>query len=81
MQTPDGMGADRYNERQNMREAAHEPPSFNYDVVAVHPETEEHLCVTDSTYSEEEAERIRDRNNNQRKRAMDREFIVVERDE
>ena len=56
MVTPDGMGADRYNERQNMKEARHvkEP---NYDVIAVDEEGNE-LYVTDSTDTEEAAEEI-----------------------
>jgi len=54
MVTPDGMGADRYNERQNMKEARHvkEP---NYDVIAVDEEGNE-LYETDSADTEEAAE-------------------------
>ena len=56
MVTPDGMGADRYNERQNMKEARHvkEP---NYDVIAEDDEGNE-LYVTDSADTEEAAREI-----------------------
>lgn len=34
--TPDGMGADRHRERQNMKRASRDPaPAFTHDVVAV----------------------------------------------
>lgn len=48
---PDGMGADRYNERQNMR-AAREEPGFTHDVVAV-DESGEVLFETESLYPNE----------------------------
>ena len=53
MVTPDGMGADRYNERQNMKEARHvkEP---NYDVIAEDDEGNE-LYVTESADTKEAA--------------------------
>ena len=64
MVTPDGMGADRYNERQTMKEARHvkEP---NYEVIAEDNEGNE-LYVTDSADSEETAREIAAELNNSR---------------
>ena len=54
MVTPDGMGADRYNERQNMKEAQHFDPLFKYDVIAVDFDGNK-LYETESCATEEEA--------------------------
>lgn len=54
MMTPDGMGADRYNERQHMAEMRHEP-SASHDIVAVDRDGET-LYVAESAWTEEAAE-------------------------
>lgn len=52
--TPDGMGADRHRERQNMQEAAHGTPEPKFDVIAEDDDGEE-LYETESAWTEEEA--------------------------
>ena len=54
MNSPDGMGADSYNERQNMQEARAATPEPAYDVIAEDFDGEE-LYETDSAWTEEEA--------------------------
>lgn len=57
MHTPDGMGADRYRERQNMREATREPRRPLWEVVAVDDEGNI-LYGTEFATSEKEAQNI-----------------------
>jgi len=58
--TPDGMGADRYRERQNMRAANQsERASPSHDVIAVGTHGE-HLYVAESAWSESAAESERE---------------------
>lgn len=52
MNAPDGMGADRYHERRNMK-PRNDPP-LTHDVIAVDSSGNE-LFVCDSASSEEEA--------------------------
>ena len=54
MNSPDGMGADSYNERQNMREARANTPEPNFDIIAEGFDGEE-LYETESAWTEEEA--------------------------
>lgn len=54
MNSPDGMGADMYNERQNMREARAATPEPNFDIIAEGFDGQE-LYETDSAWTEEEA--------------------------
>jgi hypothetical protein len=58
--TPDGMGADRYRERQNMRAAKSAPPNYSHDVIAVDSRGA-HLYVAESAWSESEAESLLNR--------------------
>lgn len=59
MMTPDGMGADRYNERQNMIASNHEEPTASHDVWAVDRDGEL-LYVAESAWTYEAAESERD---------------------
>lgn len=58
--TPDGMGADRYRERQNMR-ASNQSSTANpsHDVIAVDSRGA-HLYVAESAWSESAAESERE---------------------
>ena len=52
---PDGMGADRYNERQNMRAAQEQEDSASHDVWAIDSDGEM-LYVAESAWTENAAE-------------------------
>jgi len=52
--TPDGMGADRYNERQNMKEARQETRTPPWELAALDDEGNE-LYRTEYQESKEEA--------------------------
>lgn len=55
---PDGMGADRYNERQNMK-AARQKPGFTHDVVAVDADGEV-LFETEALFPNETDDALED---------------------
>jgi hypothetical protein len=53
--TPDGMGADRYNERQNMRAASRDgTPAYTHELAALDADGDE-LYRTEGFFSEEAA--------------------------
>lgn len=55
MNRPDGMGADRHRERQNMKEARQDVPAPSHDIVAIDSDGNE-AHVAESAWTEDAAE-------------------------
>lgn len=76
MEAPDGMGADRYNERQNMA-ASKQIDEPQYDIIAVDSNGEE-LYETASAWTEDEAvEETEDHNQSAKLPMETAEGVVV----